>query len=348
MDTRMLALEKARPEPGARLVERPVPEPGPGQVLVQVTTASICGTDVHIYEWNEWARARLTVPRVFGHEFCGRLVSVGPGVNPAEFQPGTYVTAEMHMACGRCYYCRTGQSHICQDVRIGGIDADGSFAQYVAVPAANVWKLDPSIPEEVASILDPLGNAVHTALSVPLTGRHVLVTGCGPIGLISVAIARMAGAASITATDVSAYRRELASRLGARALDPREGVLPRMLEQTDGLGADVVLEMSGHPTAIRDGLSSLKKGGEMVLLGLPGEPVALDLGEGIIFKEITLRGINGRRIFQTWYQVQALLQAGLDIRPVITHRFPLERYQEAFELAASGQCGKIILVPPQP
>lgn len=344
----MLALEKAAPGPGARLVERPVPEPGPGEVLIRVTTTAICGTDLHIYEWNDWARARLKTPRVFGHEFCGRVAAVGPGVDPAEFPPETYVTAEMHIACGRCYYCRTGQSHICQDVRIGGVDADGCFAPYVVVPAGNVWKLDPAIPEEVAAIMDPVGNAVHTALSVPLAGRHVLVTGSGPIGLISASIARISGAASVTATDVSPYRRELATRMGATALDPRDGVIEHVREKTGGLGADVVLEMSGHPEAIRQGLAALKKGGEMVLLGLPGEPVSLDLGEGVIFKEITLRGINGRRMFQTWYQAEALLRGGLDVQPVITHRFPMERYQEAFALMASGQCGKVVLIPPQP
>lgn len=348
MAKRMLGLEKAGPGPGARLVERPVPEPGPGQVLIQVTTASICGTDVHIYKWNDWAKARIKPPLIFGHEFCGRLAALGPGVDPNQYPRGAYVTAEMHMACGHCAYCRTGQAHICQNIRIGGVDTDGCFASYVVVPAANVWRLDPSIPQEVASIMDPLGNAVHAALAVPLTGRHVLITGAGPIGLASAGIARMAGAASVTATDLSPYRRRLAERMGARALDPREDLIGYLREGTDGLGVDVVLEMSGHPDAIRQGLAALRKGGEMVLLGLPDEPVALDLGEGVIFKEITLRGINGRRMFQTWYQAQALLRAGLDLRPVITHRFPMERYQEAFDLMASGQCGKVILIPPQP
>lgn len=347
MAKRMLALEKGAPGPGARLVERPVPEPGPGQVLIQVTTASICGTDVHIYKWNEWAQARIQPPLIFGHEFCGRLAALGPGVDPDRYPLGAYVTAEMHMACGQCYYCRTGQAHICQKIRIGGVDTDGCFASYVVVPAANVWRLDPSIPEEVASIMDPLGNAVHTSLAVPLIGRHVLITGAGPIGLASAAIARLAGAASVTVTDPSSYRRALAGRMGARALDPQDEVVRRLLEETDGLGIDVVLEMSGHPEAIRQGLAALKKGGEMLLLGLPHEPVALDLAEGVIFKEITLRGINGRRMFQTWYQTQSLLKSGLDVRPIITHRFPMERYEEAFELMASGQCGKVILIPPQ-
>ncbi|MFO7254368.1 MULTISPECIES: L-threonine 3-dehydrogenase [Limnochorda] len=348
MAARMMALAKVAPAPGAQLVERPVPHPGPGEVLIQVTTAAICGTDVHIYQWNPWAQARLKLPLIFGHEFCGRLAALGPGVDPERFPVGAPVTAEMHFACGWCAYCRTGQAHICQNIQIGGVDRDGCFASYVVVPAANVWKLDGTIPHEVAAIMDPLGNAVHAALATPLTGRHVLITGAGPIGLASIGIARLAGAAGVTASDPSPYRRTLAERMGAQALDPQDRLIPRLLEATGGLGVDVVLEMSGHPEAIRQGLAALRKGGEMILLGLPHQPVTLDLGEGVIFKEITLRGLNGRRMFQTWYQTAALLRAGLDVRPLITHRFPLERYQEAFELIASGQCGKVLLIPPQP
>jgi threonine 3-dehydrogenase len=329
----MKAVAKRSAAPGAELIEAPIPEVLPQHVLVKVLATAICGTDVHIYNWDAWAQNRVKVPRIFGHEFCGELVELGEGVRGLSV--GEYVSVETHVACGECYFCKNGQAHICQKVEIIGVDRDGCFAEYVAVPVANVWRMDRSIPREIAAIQDPLGNAIHTALAQELVGNYVEVIGCGPIGLCAVAIAHHAGAAKIIAADVNDFRLELASRLGAsltvntthRRLDEA------VLEHTRGFGADVMLEMSGHPEAIRQGFAALRKGGQVALLGIPSRPMELDLADAIVFKGATVRGINGRKMFGTWYKAMALLEAGLDVSPIITAQFKLDEFHQAMELA---------------
>ncbi|WP_324668510.1 L-threonine 3-dehydrogenase [Geochorda subterranea] len=342
----MAALAKLHPGPGLRLTRVEVPGVGPGQVRARVQLAGICGTDGHIYAWDRWAASRIRPPVVLGHEWMGLVDAVGPGVEGIE--PGDRVTAEMHFYCGQCRACRAGQPHLCRHLRIGGVDTDGAFAQYVVVPARNVWRLDPSIPDEVAAIMDPLGNAVHTALAFPLSGATVAVTGAGPIGLAAIAVARRAGATAIFVTETSAPRRRLAALMGAdRVMDPRDvDAVAVVLEATGGEGVDVLLEMSGHPDAIRQGLRMVRPGGAVAQLGLPPGEVTLELGEQVVMKGLTLKGIHGREIFRTWMQTSELLRGGLDVRPIVTHRLPLEAYEEAFELLASGQCGKIVLEIP--
>ena len=341
----MKALVKHAPEKGARLEQVPVPKPGYGEVLVKVTAAAIFGTDIHIYNWDPWAAGRIKPPLVFGHEFCGEVAALGEGVD--DLAVGTRVSAEGHFVCGRCYFCRTVQAHICQDVEIIGVDTDGCFAEYVRVPRSNIWELDSEIPTEVAAIHDPFGNAVHTALADTIVGKTVLITGCGPIGLAAAAIAKKAGAVKVFASDVNDYRLELAKKMGADKVYKagRDDMVADVLRETDGLGADVLLEMAGAASAINDGFRALRKGGWAALLGLPSKPVEVDLADGIIFKGAKVYGINGRKMYETWYQMQALLRAGLDLTPMITHRFKFEEFEEAFALAASGNSGKIILYP---
>lgn len=345
MASTMKALVKHAPARGARLEQVSIPDPQPGEVLVKVTAAAICGTDVHIYTWDPWAAGRIKPPLVFGHEFCGEVIALGAGVD--DIALGTRVSAEGHFVCGKCFFCRTGQAHICQDVEIIGVDTNGCFAEYVRVPRGNIWELDPEIPTEVAAIHDPFGNAVHTTLVDTIVGKTVLITGCGPIGVASAAIAKHAGAAQVFASDLNDYRLELARKMGADKVYNvgRDNMVAEVLRETGGLGVDVLLEMAGHPSAINDGFKALRKGGWAALLGLPSKPVELDLSDGIIFKGATVYGINGRRMYETWYQMQALLRGGLDLTPMITHRYKFEDFEEAFELAISGNSGKIILYP---
>ncbi len=339
----MKALVKTTPGPGCELVELPVPAPGPGEVLIRVAAAGICGTDLHIYKWDPWAQSRIRTPRVIGHEFCGTVVATGEGVNTVK--AGDRVAGECHVACGRCALCLGGQPHICQRLEIVGIDRDGAFAEFVVLPAGNAWRLDPVIPFDVAAIMDPLGNAVHTAMATELVGRAVFVTGCGPIGLMAIPVCKMAGAGLVIASDVTESRLALARRMGADlVLDARDGGVPeRVRERTGGSGADAVLEMSGHPSGVRDALQAARGGGWVGLLGLPGAPLELDLANLVVFKEVRLQGIFGRLMWQTWEQMNTLLRQGLDIRPIITHRLPLERFEEAFKRLASGEAGKVIL-----
>ncbi|MGE5507538.1 MAG: L-threonine 3-dehydrogenase [Chitinophagales bacterium] len=341
----MKAVAKLKAAPGAELIEAPIPEVPSQHVLVKVLATAICGTDIHIYNWDPWAQGRLKVPRIFGHEFCGEIVELGEGVKG--FSLGEYVSVETHVACGQCYFCKNGQAHICQEVEIIGVDRDGCFAEYVSVPVANVWRMDRSIPVEIAAIQDPLGNAIHTALAQELIGNYVEVIGCGPIGLCAVAIARHAGAAKIVAADVNDFRLDLARRLGATlTVNTTQTRLDEaVLEHTRGFGADVMLEMSGHPDAIRQGFAALRKGGQVALLGIPSRPMELDLADAIVFKGATVRGINGRKMFGTWYKAMALLEAGLDVSPVITAKFKLDEFHHAMELARSHEAGKIILYP---
>jgi len=342
----MKALRKMRPAQGADLEAVPVPAIGPTDVLVRVRAASICGTDLHIYGWDTWSAGRIKPPLTFGHEFCGVIDAVGAEV--AGLKAGDFVSAEMHVNCGHCHQCRIGEPHICQNVKILGIDADGCFAEFVRIPARNIWKIDAGIPEHYAAILDPLGNAVHTVLAGPIAGRTVVVIGCGPIGLMAIAVARACGCSTLLASEVNPARRALAERMGADlALDPAAGdVVAAVQSATGGTGVDVLLEMSGHPEAIRHGFQMLRAGGRASLLGIPSKPVTFDLVADIIFKGAIVQGIYGRRMFETWVRMTALVQGGrLNLEPLFGERLPIEKYAQAFEAMGHGGAGKILLYP---
>jgi len=343
---KMQALRKPRPEPGAQIESVDVPAARPGEVVVRVRAASICGTDLHIYHWDAWSASRLHPPLTFGHEFCGVVEAVGEGVT--RFSRGERVTAEMHVACGHCRPCRAGQLHVCQNVRVLGIDQDGCFAEFVSIPAGNVWKLDPGIPDHYAAIMDPLGNAVHSVLAGPIAGCTVGVTGCGPIGLMSIAVAKACGCSTLFATEISSHRAKLAREMGADVvLNPREAdVAARVLAETDKAGVDVLLEMSGNAAGIRDGLRMLRPGGRASLLGIPAEPVTLDLLNDVIFKGATVQGIYGRRMFETWLQMSDLLRDGLlNLDPLFNERLRLGEFAQAFRLLEQGAAGKVLLIP---
>jgi threonine 3-dehydrogenase len=346
MPKTMLAVVKPEAAPGADVREVQIPGFGRTDVLVKVKVASICGTDLHIYEWDRWAQGRIHPPLIPGHEFCGEVVAFGNEVTSVK--EGDFVSAEMHVACGKCVQCRTGEAHICQNVKIIGVDADGAFAEYVVIPESNIWKLDPGIPQEYASILDPLGNAVHTVLAGEIAAKTVAITGCGPIGLFAIAVARAAGAAQVFAIEVNEHRRSIAQQMKADlALDPsRDDVNSILLERTGGLGVDVVLEMAGHPSAIRTAFDIVRRGGRISLLGLTSKPISLNFSEDIIFKGITIQGINGRRMYQTWYQMTALLKAGkLDLHPVITDRIAMKDFSKGMERLKTGEASKILVYP---
>jgi len=342
----MKALRKMRPERGAQLEAVSIPTIGPNEVLVRVRAASICGTDLHIYAWDPWSASRVKPPLTFGHEFCGTVERVGKEVNGVA--PGDFVSAEMHVNCGRCHQCRVGQPHVCQNLKIIGIDQDGCFAELVRIPAANIWKVDPAIPEHYAAILDPLGNAVHTVLSGEIAGQTVAVTGCGPIGLMAIAVAKACGCSTVFATEVNPHRRALALQMGAdEALNPAEtDVVARVRAATGGTGVDVLLEMSGHPSAIHQGFQMLRAGGRASLLGVSSQPVEFDLVADIIFKGATVKGIYGRKMFETWVQMTALLKAGkLKLEPLFSERLALDRFADAFSLLQGGQAEKILFYP---
>jgi threonine 3-dehydrogenase len=346
MTGEMTAVLKPLPAPGLTVTRVPVPGLGPRDVLVKVKAASICGTDLHIVSWDKWAQGRIRPPLVFGHEFCGEVVEAGAAVTQTEV--GAYVSVEGHVADGTCYQCKTGNAHICENVQIVGVDRPGCFAEYVAVPETNVYPMDPDIPIEVAAIQDPFGNAVHTTLSAEVAGLSVAIVGSGPIGCCAVAVARAAGARQVFATDIRTYRLALATRMGAdRVVDTtREDAVAVVRAETGGQGADVVLEMSGHPDGVRQAFKMLRAGGRISLLGIPSQPVTLDLAEDIIFKGATVLGINGRRMWQTWYQGQALLRAKkVDLTPLITHTLPLAEIEKGMELLRAGEAAKIILYP---
>jgi threonine 3-dehydrogenase len=342
----MKAIVKATAGPGAEIRDVPVPAPGAGELLLKVLRAGVCGTDLHIYTWDRWSQGRIKPPVVLGHEFVGTIVELGPGVT--EFRTGERVSCESHIVCGHCIACRTGSGHVCENTKILGVDVNGGFAEYVVVPATNAWRAPSNVPIEVQGIMEPLGNAVHTAFAGDLSACRVAVTGCGPIGLFAVGVARAAGAAQVIASDVAPYRLELARTMKADAVIDvsKESFVDRVQQLTEGRGLDGVLEMSGSPQAVRDGLASLRNGGRLSMLGLPKEPFELDWNRLLIFKGITLHGIIGRRMYQTWYQMDNLLRSGrLDVRPAITHVMPMERFDEAIALLRSGQAGKVVLVP---
>ena len=346
MTSTMQAVVKAHAAPGIELREVPIPSPGPGEVLVKVQAASVCGTDLHIFNWDLWAQGRIHPPLIPGHEFAGVVAGKGRGVTTVK--EGDLVSAEMHVACGKCMQCRIGEAHICQHVRILGVDADGAFAGYAIIPETNIWKLSPSIPHEYASLLDPLGNAVHTVLAGPIAAQTVAVTGCGAIGLFSIAVAKACGAAKVFAIEVNEHRRSVAATMGADVvLNPAtDNVVERIKDETGGTGVDVLLEMSGVPTAIRTGFAALRTGGRASLLGIPSKPFELDFAKDIIFKGAIVQGINGRKMFETWFQMEALLATGkLNLEPVITHRLKLGEFEKAMELLRTGEAIKVILRP---
>ena len=346
MAATMKALRKMQAAKGLQMDTVAVPLIGPTDVLVRVKTASICGTDLHIYGWDRWSQGRIKPPVTLGHEFCGTVEQVGDEVRAVK--QGDFVSAEMHVNCGHCHQCRLGQAHICKNLRIIGIDQDGAFAEFVKIPASNIWKLDAAIPEHYGAILDPLGNAVHTVLAGPIAGQTVLVTGCGPIGLMSIAVAKACGSSTVFATETNEQRRAMAKKMGADVvLNPaKEDAVGKILAETSGTGVDALLEMSGNPTAIQQGFKALRAGGRASLLGIPTGTVPLDLVNDVIFKGATVQGIYGRRMYETWVQMTSLLKAGrLNLEPLFGERTSLDKFENAFSLLQGGLAGKILMYP---
>ena len=338
----MLALVKTAPGPGLSLETVPDPRPDVNDVLIRVRRTGICGTDLHIAAWDPWAAKTINPPLVVGHEFVGEVIDTG--ANVSEFAPGDIVSGEGHVTCGLCRHCMAGRRHLCAHTVGLGVGRDGAFAEYVVLPMANVWHHWPGIDEEVAAIFDPFGNAVHTALAFDVLGEDVLVSGAGPIGLMATAVAKHAGARFIVVSEPNPVRRALASRMGATlTIDPRERRLEdaqaelRMVE-----GFDVAMEMSGSPEALRSAIAAMAHGGGVAMLGIPTEEIPIDVN-AIVFKMLTLKGIYGREMYETWYKMTVMLQSGLDITPAITHRFPFREHEAAFATARSGDSGKVIL-----
>jgi threonine 3-dehydrogenase len=346
MSTKMHAVMKTESAPGLTWSETEIPTIGPNDVLVKIRAVSICGTDLHIRRWDTWASQRVRPPLIVGHEMCGEIVEVGAQVTTV--RTGDFISAESHIVCGTCGQCRVGNGHICENTRILGVDTNGVFAEYVRIPAANAWRNPPDMPWEIATLQENFGNAVHTALAVDVRGKRVLVTGCGPVGLMAIAVLRAVGAHTIIATDISAYRLELARKMGADlALSPtQEDVAAVVLDATQGHKVDALLEFSGAAPAIRQGFQFLRDGGEAALLGIPDRPIELDWANDLVFKGVTVRGIVGRRLWDTWYSLRDLLHGGLvDLQPVVTHRFPLSRFNEAMDTMQSGLSGKVVMFP---
>jgi threonine 3-dehydrogenase len=336
------ALVKARPEPGLWLEDVPEPTISINDVLIRVLRTGICGTDVHIFDWNDWAKKTISVPMVIGHEFVGEIVEVGSNVN--DFHPGEWVSGEGHVVCGRCRNCMAGLRHLCANTSGVGVNRPGCFAEFIALPMTNVWRHERGMDRDVAAIFDPFGNAVHTALTFDVLGEDVLITGAGPIGIMAAAVARHAGARYIVITDLNDYRLDLARKVRVDlAVNAREASL-RDIQKKLGMkeGFDVGMEMSGSPAAFRDMLKNMAHGGRIAILGIPSEEIAIDWRE-VIFNMLTLKGIYGREMYETWYKMTVLLQSGLDIRPVITHRFSYKDFKEGFRVTASGNSGKVIL-----
>ncbi len=343
----MRALVKAAPGVGMQVADRPVPTIGAHDILIKVHHAGVCGTDLHIWEWDAWAAGRLRPPLIIGHEFAGEVADLGPDARAdGIFAIGDLVTAEGHVVCGHCLPCRTGNSHLCIRTSIIGVDRDGAFAEYIAMPASNVMHLD-GIPTDIGAIMDPIGNAVHTALEGgAATAGTALVIGCGPIGCFAVGVLRAAGASLVLASDFNPTRRELARRMGAHhVFDPAAGdVVAQARELTDGIGVDLVCEMSGHPSGHGQAFAAARPGGRVNLLGTPSRTTEVDFARDIIFKGLTLYGVTGRKMYSTWIAMTRLLKSGqLDPRPVVTHRFPLERIADAIAVIKDGSAGKVIL-----
>ncbi len=338
----MRALVKVRPEPGLWMEEVPAPGIGINDVLIRVLRTGICGTDLHIHSWDAWAAKTIPTPMTIGHEFVGEIVELGSNVT--DFEPGDIVSGEGHLVCGRCRNCMAGQRHLCNRTQGIGVNRPGAFADYIALPVTNIWKHASGIDLDVAAIFDPFGNAVHTALTFPVLGEDVLITGAGPIGLMAAAVVRQASARHVVITDVNDYRLQLARHMGvSRAVDARS-IRLRDVQTELGMreGFDVALEMSGNPTAFREMLDNMAHGGRIAMLGIPSEEIAIDWNK-VVFNMLTIKGIYGRQMYETWYMMTALLQSGLDIAPVITHRFDAADYEQAFAVAASGNAGKVVL-----
>ncbi|MGH8298487.1 MAG: L-threonine 3-dehydrogenase [Steroidobacteraceae bacterium] len=338
----MKALVKKEAAPGIWLDDVPEPKVGHNDVLIEISKTAICGTDMHIYNWDAWARKTIPVPMAVGHEYCGRIVDVGSEVRG--FRAGDRVSGEGHITCGYCRNCRAGRRHLCRNTVGVGVNRPGAFAQYLAIPADNAFKLPDSISDDVASILDPFGNATHTALAFNMVGEDVLITGAGPIGIMAVAVARFVGARHVVITDVNDYRLELAKKMGAsRAINvQRESLDQTMQDLGMQEGFDVGLEMSGNATAFRDLLRTMHHGGSVAILGIPPEETSIDWNQ-VIFKGLTLKGIYGREMFETWYKMASLLQSGLGLEPIITHHLPVQEYAQAFNIMGTGRAGKVIM-----
>lgn len=345
---KMRCIRKARPEQGLTVEEIPVPKCGSDQVLVEVEAAGICGTDLHIWKWDAWSRHRIKPPLTLGHEFAGTIVEVGDKVEHARV--GDFVSAESHVTCGMCYQCRTGQAHLCPRTKILGVDIDGAFAEYVAVPEKVIWHNDRSkIPPEIAALQEPFGNAVFATLNQDITGRSVAILGCGPIGLFSVGIAKASGASYVYATDINDHRLDLARTMGATATfnpSKEDDVVHRLVEANNGIGIDVVLEMSGSPIAINTAFRAARNGGTVVLFGIPADPVEIDIAENMIFKNLNVTALNGRKIFDTWYKTRWLLANNVvDLRPLITKTISFDQVNDSMPLLANGQACKLVLIP---
>src|SRR5712691_6033613 len=344
----MRAIRKVEPKPGLRVEEVPVPQPGEDEVLVQVEAASVCGTDLHIHHWDEWSQQRILPPLTLGHEFAGTVVAAGKNVR--HVAEGDYVSAESHVTCGMCFHCRTGQAHMCEQTRILGVDRNGAFADYVAVPESVIWKNDRSkLPPEIATLQEPFGNAVFATGSQDLAGRSIAVLGCGPIGLFTVGIARASGAAAVFCADRTPFRLGLAKAMGATHtlnIQETDDVPGWFRERNEGFGLDIVFEMSGSSRAITDAFKIVSNGGRVILFGIPSRPVEIDVAEAMISKNLSVLALNGRRIFETWYKTRWMLESGVvDLRPLITHDLPLADFQSAFEQLDSGEACKIVLFP---
>lgn len=338
----MKALAKLRPEPGIWLTDVPAPEPGHNDVMIKIRKTAICGTDVHIYNWDAWSQKTIPVPMVVGHEYVGEIVAIGQEVEG--FRIGDRVSGEGHITCGYCRNCRAGRRHLCRNTSGVGVNRPGAFAEYLVIPAYNAFRLPAVIPDDIAAIFDPFGNAVHTALAFDLVGEDVLVSGAGPIGVMAAAVCRHVGARHVVITDVNDYRLALARRMGVnRAVNvARESLTDVMRELGMTEGFDVGLEMSGAPAALRTLLSVMNHGGRIAMLGIPPEAVSVDWSD-IIFKGLVIKGIYGREMFETWYKMAALIQSGLDLSPIITHRYAIDDFQNGFDVMRSGQSGKVVL-----
>lgn len=348
MPETMRAVRKVERAPGLVVDEVPVPVAAPDEVLIRVEAASLCGTDLHIHQWDEWSQHRIQPPLTLGHEFAGTVVQVGSEVR--HVAEGDYVSAESHITCGMCFHCRTGQAHMCENTRILGVDRNGAFAEYVAVPESVIWKNDRSkLPPEIATLQEPFGNAVFATSAQDLAGRSVAVMGCGPIGLFTIGIAKASGAAGVWAADRTPFRLDLATRMGATGVvNVAEcGDVPAWYrEQNEGFGVDVVFEMSGSPRAITDAFKIVRNGGRVILFGIPSRPVEIDVAEALIFKNLNVLALNGRRIFETWYKTRWMLESGVvDLRPLITHQFGFEKLDTAIQQLQAGEACKIILRP---
>ena len=338
----MKALVKSRDARGLWLEEVPEPDFGINDVKVRVHLTGICGTDLHIYEWDDWAKSTVPTPMVIGHEFVGEIVAVGSNV--ADFRPGELISGEGHVVCGRCRNCLAGRRHLCAYTQGVGVNRPGAFAEYIVLPMSNIWRHNPEINPEIAAIFDPFGNAVHTALSFPVLGEDVLITGAGPIGIMAAAVARHAGARHVVITDLNPYRLALAEKVGVTlAIDPRKLPLKEVQKKL-GMqeGFDVGLEMSGNPAAFREMLQNMSHGGKIAMLGIPASEMAVDWHQ-VIFSMLTIKGIYGREMYETWYKMTVMLESGLDISPVITHRLAYRDYEKGFEVMRSGESGKVIL-----